>query len=207
MTPPKYTKEGLPIPTADNIESLASYFLQKPREGKRVGLEMARDQVALTCFLLGCMEGEEHTEAEKQAFKLGAIITYEALRMQGDANALQQILSVSGPLFQFGPRSKLYGRRILTPFDRLVIASDPEAGQTLEWIFCYKNKVPTRKEEPLLYKGANVEGPSDEKTLSYRGLDEVIMLLTIEADERFRKEHPEVVAKHELFKIGASNLP
>ena len=103
--------------------------------------------------------------------------------------------------FEFSPRSRLYGRKVVNAIDRIVLAQDPSAGQKFEYIFCYRNEIPTKEEEPYLYKDAKVEGSDDKKKLSYPNLDEVVMLLTIEADERYRREHPKIIFANELFKI------
>ena len=103
--------------------------------------------------------------------------------------------------FEFSKKSKLYGRTVFTPVDRFSYVPVSEEGLT-EYILAFKDKVPTAKDEPELYQGSEVEDDAgDEVSLRYPGLDEMVVLLTIEADERFRTENPELVAKNEMFRI------
>jgi hypothetical protein len=103
--------------------------------------------------------------------------------------------------FQFSEQSGLHGRQILRRIDRFAFVPKSEKGQK-EYIFAYRDRVPAPTEEPYLYAGAKIESVSpDEVTLSFDGLTEVVMLLTISADDKFRKENPEMVAANEMFRI------
>ncbi len=103
--------------------------------------------------------------------------------------------------FEFGYQSRLHGRPVTKPIDRISFVPQSEEG-LIEYIFAYKDKIPDDFDEPKLYHGAVVNnvGPK-EKKLVYPGIDEVIIMLTLEEDNRFRAENPKVVDENELFKI------
>lgn len=103
--------------------------------------------------------------------------------------------------FSFSGRSKLYGRKVFQPIDRIAYVPQSEEGKQ-EYIFAYNGPIPTPAEEPDLFRDAKVIQPNaDEATLEYNGIDEIVLLLTLDADDAFREENPEMVAEGELFKI------
>lgn len=103
--------------------------------------------------------------------------------------------------FSFSGKSKLHGRRVFQPIDRISYVPQSEEGKQ-EYIFAYNGPIPTPLEEPDLFRDARVLSTNDdEATLEYPGLDEVVLLLTLDADDAFREDNPEVVAQNELFKI------
>lgn len=103
--------------------------------------------------------------------------------------------------FEFCPKSKLYGREVFGPVDRYSFVPLSETGET-EHIFCYKRGIPGKLDEPQLFRGAKIEiRAEDDITLRYRNKLEVVILMSIAADNRFRREHPEIVRQCEFFKI------
>jgi hypothetical protein len=63
--------------------------------------------------------------------------------------------------------------------------------------------IPGPETEPHLYEDAEIEiNPQGEVTLFYRDLGVKFILETIAADDRFRKDHPDLVAQNELFVIN-----
>ncbi|MDO8555947.1 MAG: hypothetical protein Q7R96_02120 [Nanoarchaeota archaeon] len=103
--------------------------------------------------------------------------------------------------FTFGGASQLAGRTLQQPLARYAYVPKSEEGLQ-EHIFCYQQQIPGPTEEPQLYQGATVEEHStEERTLRFTGIDEIIMLLTVAADDQFRTENPELVKKNELFRI------
>lgn len=103
--------------------------------------------------------------------------------------------------FKFSQKSKLYGRKVHHKIDRFAYVPVSEEGMQ-EYIFGYKARVPRASDEPELYRDANLlkEAP-DEVILNYDGLDEMVILITLDADDKFRAENADLVSKCELFKI------
>lgn len=106
--------------------------------------------------------------------------------------------------FNFGGASSLHGRHVLSgELARVSYVPKAEDGFE-EYVLAFLQSVPTAAEEPELYADAT---QVDEQTypgevhLTYDGLRSKVILLTVEADNRFRNEHPEVVAQNELFTI------
>lgn len=86
------------------------------------------------------------------------------------------------------------------PFDRFSFVAYSEKRQT-EWIFAYENRIPTSSEEPDLFGKArimNQEPGQIELALSDK---EIVILLTTETDNKFRRENPDLVAKNETLLI------
>ena len=102
------------------------------------------------------------------------------------------------PIFSGG--CGLNGRKVFTPIDRYCRVHDTDSGK-IEHIFCYEKEIPTSEDEPRLYDCANVSEEEGAIVLSYDGVDEEIWLMTIEADDLYRLEHPDIVAKNEVFRI------
>ncbi|MDD5700184.1 MAG: hypothetical protein PHH00_03260 [Candidatus Nanoarchaeia archaeon] len=104
--------------------------------------------------------------------------------------------------FQFNKQSQLYGRRLRQELARYAFVPKNEGG-LVEHIFVYRERVPDTGEEPDLFRGAKViPAPAqDELELIYDGLREEVVLMTLAADDRFRKEHPDIVARNEMFMI------
>ncbi len=101
--------------------------------------------------------------------------------------------------FQFGKTSKLYGREVFNSVDRISYVPKSEEGLK-EYILVYNNQVPTKEEEPDLYEGANVNVESDGTTILDYNIDEIVLLLTIAADDEYRKEKPDL-AGQEIMRI------
>ncbi len=103
--------------------------------------------------------------------------------------------------FEFNKQSKLYGRKVYQSMDRVAFVPFSEEAMH-EYIFAYQNEVPDSNKEPDLYRGAIVSANgSDEIQLRYDGLDEMIILITLQADDEFRKENAKLVEQNELFRI------
>ncbi len=104
--------------------------------------------------------------------------------------------------FQFSEQSKLHGREVRNPIDGFAFVPYSEEGFK-EYIFVYENApVPGPKQEPDLYRDAEVTRHADDEIeLKFEGLEVAVMLLSKSADKRFRQEHPELVAANELFVI------
>ncbi len=100
--------------------------------------------------------------------------------------------------FQFSNQSGLHGREVRTPLVRFAYAPRNEDGLR-EYILVFEGRIPTADEEPDLYRDATISGEGDELSLRYDRLEEEVMLLTREADNRFRDEHPEIVSANEAF--------
>lgn len=103
--------------------------------------------------------------------------------------------------FEFSGKSGLNGRKVQLPIDRFAYVPKSEEGLQ-EYIFGYNQRIPTQTEEPDLYREAKVsQNNPDEVILRYDGLDEMVFLLTIEEDNKFRAQNPDVVSQNELFKL------
>ena len=104
--------------------------------------------------------------------------------------------------FQFSEQSKLHGRAVRNPIDGFAFVPYSEEGFQ-EYIFVYDSiPVPGPEQEPDLYKDAEVTRHADDEIeLKFEGLEVAVMLLSRDADNRFRKEHPETVAENEMFVI------
>ena len=102
--------------------------------------------------------------------------------------------------FQFEEQSELYGRILRKRIDRFSFVSHNERGLA-EYIFCYKKRIPTRKQEPDLFRGANVAEKEDNVLLTYEDINEEVILTTLKADDRFREEHLDIVSQNESFRI------
>ncbi|MBI5332925.1 MAG: hypothetical protein HZB65_05095 [Candidatus Aenigmarchaeota archaeon] len=104
--------------------------------------------------------------------------------------------------FEFGPRSGLSGRRVNTDVTRIVYAIDTVEGDCPEYILAFSDRIPTSEEEPDLYEGAIVEITGvEETTLRYAHTNEIVLLLTVKADDLYRKYHSEIVGANELLRI------
>lgn len=67
--------------------------------------------------------------------------------------------------------------------------------------------IPGPETESELYTGAEVDvDPRGEVTLHYKELGVKVILETVEADNRFREENPELVAQNELFVINNEQI-
>ncbi len=102
--------------------------------------------------------------------------------------------------FEFGGKSGLHGRRVYTPVDRVSFVPQSENG-LVEYILAYRKQVPTPMQEPDLYRGAEIKQQPGEVELHFPGLVEIVIMLTLEADNEFRRQHQGLVAKNELFKV------
>ena len=102
--------------------------------------------------------------------------------------------------FEFGGKSGLHGRRVYTPVDRISFVPQSEEG-LVEYILAYRKQIPTPTQEPDLYGGAEIKQHPGEVALHFPGLAEIVILLTLEADDEFRKQHPNLVANNELFRV------
>ncbi len=71
----------------------------------------------------------------------------------------------------------------------------------MEYIFAYASQVPEPSQEPHLFRDAEVEDRNGELTLKFKGLTEIVLLLTLEQDDAFRRKYPNLVAKNELFML------
>ncbi len=108
--------------------------------------------------------------------------------------------------FIFSQQSGLYGRNLVQSIDRIAYVPSSEEG-IQEYIFAYENEVPDALKEPELYRGAMVSANgSDEVQLRYDGLNEMVILLTLKADDVFRKENAKLVEQNELFRIETRSL-
>lgn len=108
--------------------------------------------------------------------------------------------------FQFDERSKLYGRILHLPIDRYHYVPSSETGET-EHVFCYRDGVPTEKEEPDLFRDAQKEVETAQIILRYQTLEsekinEMVLLTTLEADDTFIREHPDLVG-NQMFTIDS----
>lgn len=103
--------------------------------------------------------------------------------------------------FEFSKQSKLHGRTVNEPMVRYSHVPKNE-DNNIEHIFVYDKSIPSPELEPALYDGATVlVEHTEEIQLRYNGLNEVVMLLTRKADNKFREEHSELVAQNEMFRI------
>jgi hypothetical protein len=104
--------------------------------------------------------------------------------------------------FHFSEQSGLYERVVYQDIDRFSYVQCSSEKKIKEYIFGYKTKVPDENSEPDLYRGARVSRESpDETILSFDGLDEIIILITLAADDRFRVDSADIVSENELFRI------
>jgi hypothetical protein len=86
------------------------------------------------------------------------------------------------------------------PYERFAFVPSSVEGK-IEYIFAYRDSIPTQDEEPELYIGASVTTFEKTQRVLDFGHEEIVVLLTIEDDDRYKKEHPDIVDQHELFKI------
>ena len=94
---------------------------------------------------------------------------------------------------------------IQKPFERFSFVPVSEEGKR-EYIFAYRDNIPSKSEEPGLFNRAIIiRQESDEVELHYANIEEIVLLLTLDADDRFRREHPDLVSQNELFMLE-SNL-
>jgi hypothetical protein len=102
---------------------------------------------------------------------------------------------------EFCLKSALRGRRVYTPVSRYAFVPKSETGE-IEHILCYPGNIPGKIEEPQLYRDAKIEKRADDDiTLRYPGTLEVVIMMSIEADNAFREANPDIVAQCEFFKI------
>lgn len=104
--------------------------------------------------------------------------------------------------FRFGKQSGLSGRIIRQEIARFSYVPKNEDKRP-EYIFAYHGRIPSSTDEPDLFRDSiTVRRDGDnEVELNYQGIEDVVLLLTIDADDTFRKEHPDIVSQNELFAI------
>ncbi|MFH0837494.1 MAG: hypothetical protein V1870_05160 [Candidatus Aenigmatarchaeota archaeon] len=93
-----------------------------------------------------------------------------------------------------------YGIDIRVPFDRYCHCLDGDR-EVVGHIFCYREKIPTAEDEPELYNGAKISEEDGAVILRHHGFNEEVWLMTVEADDLYRMEHPEIIAKNEKLRI------
>ncbi len=104
--------------------------------------------------------------------------------------------------FQFEEKSKLHGRILRREVSRFSFVPKNESGLR-EYVLVYNERIPGPEDEPELYAGASfaeVDERTSEVFLHYDGLEEEIMLTTLDADNQFRKDNP-IVVEQELFML------
>ena len=89
--------------------------------------------------------------------------------------------------------------------ERIACVNRNKRGQ-IEFVLAYKDKIPGPEEEPGLYKGAEPKRKGVETHLTYP--DNVLIILTnVDADNEFRRAHPDIIKRYETAKIGESPEP
>ena len=103
--------------------------------------------------------------------------------------------------FRFGDQSPFKGIRLNSNMSRFSYVPKSEEGVP-EYILVFDEKLPTPIDEPQLYASANPEFDEfDEIVLHYPHTDAIVVLLTEEADNKFRQENAETISANELFVI------
>jgi hypothetical protein len=105
--------------------------------------------------------------------------------------------------FEFGDASKLRGRKVNSPVDRFSYIPRSADDGFEEYILAFR-ELPPEEAEPDLFKGATADKTTypGEVWLTYDGLgDTRVIMLTLEADDRFRLNNPGLVAQNELFRL------
>ena len=102
---------------------------------------------------------------------------------------------------RFGGKSKLFGREVFNDYDRIAYAPLSDDGLE-EYILSASNTIPNSDQEPDLFRGAEVVKPAQGiLELKYHSLGVKVVLTTIKADDSYRKEHPDLIQRLELFRI------
>ena len=92
-------------------------------------------------------------------------------------------------------------RKIESDIVRIAYVEKNEKGLE-EYVLVFENSVPTSSEEPHLYRDAEIKThEKGESILTYPKLNTQVVLITLKRDEEFRKEHPEIINKIEVFRM------
>jgi len=94
----------------------------------------------------------------------------------------------------------LKNRRIQGEVARFAYVKKNERGRE-EYVLVFNGHVPGPSEESRLYKDAEIKDRRDEVLLTYPGLNTEVILTTLEADDKFREEHPEEILAYETFRF------
>jgi len=101
-----------------------------------------------------------------------------------------------------GSLGSLGDRNIQSEIFRFAYVQKNERRQE-EFVLVFKDSIPDSSKEPGLYNDAKIEKRGQEIHLTYPSLSKptLVILTNLEMDNKFRKNHPEIIQKYETFKI------